>query len=146
VNVADRESQRERGNVDAVWLPEPFMHNALVSDDYKLLGHPNQIVSGMPTVVSFVTGELVDEDPDLVRRYQAAMDDVLTAFAADEESAMEAVVEFMDVRQEVAEIAAGLANHGADIPTEAIQQLADLMVKYDFVEENPISEGFFFEE
>jgi len=97
-------------------------------------------------VVSFVTGELVDEDPDLVRRYQAAMDDVLTAFAADEEGAMEAVVEFMDVPQEVAEIASDLETHDAAIPTEAIQQLADLMVKYDFVEENPISEGFFFEE
>lgn len=146
LNFPDMESQLERGNVDAVWLPEPFMHNALESDDYKLLGHPNQIVSGMPTVVSFVTGELVDEDPDLVRRYQAAMDDVLTAFAADEEGAMEAVVEFMDVPPEVAEIASDLESHDAAIPAEAIQQLADLMVKYDFVEENPISEGFFFEE
>jgi len=126
-------------------LPEPFMHNALEGDDYELLGYPNQIVSGMPTVVSFVTGELVDEDPELVRRYQAAMDDVLTAFAADEEGAMEAVIEFMDVPQEVAEIASDLETHDAAIPTEAIQQLADLMVKYEFVEEDPISDGFFVE-
>ena len=47
-----------------------------------------------------------------------------TAFAADEEGAMEAVVEFMDVSP-VAEIASDLETNDAAIPTAAIQQLAD---------------------
>jgi NitT/TauT family transport system substrate-binding protein len=145
LNFPDMESQLERGNVDAVWVPEPFMHNALESDDYELLGHPNQVVAGMPTVVSFVTGELAHEDPDLIERYQAALDEVLTAFASDEEGAMEAVMEFMDLPQEEAEIASELTSHDAAIPDDQIEQLAELMVKYEFVEENPISEGFFVE-
>lgn len=144
LNFPDMESQLERGNVDAVWLPEPFLHNALEGDDYKLLGHPNQIVSGMPTVVSFVTGDLVDENPELVERYQAALDETLTTFASDEEGAMEAVMEFMDAPKEVAEIASELESHDAAIPTKQIEELAELMVKYGFVEENPISDGFFF--
>ena len=45
----DMEAQLERGNMDAIWMPEPFLSKALSDPENKLLGYPNQkAIPGLP--------------------------------------------------------------------------------------------------
>ena len=65
-------------NVDAIFVPEPFLSQALADPDNELLGYNFQdSVPGLPTLVTYTSDKLIQEDPQLVSDFQSAMDDVL---------------------------------------------------------------------
>jgi len=143
VNFPDMQPQIEMGNVDAIWAPEPFQSTAAQSDGIEMLGHPNQIIPGLPTVVSFSTGKNVEADPETVEKYQAAMADLVQQYVNDPDGPTQAVMDFMEVSEEVAETTLFLDEYDSTIRTEQLTELADLMVKYDSVDESPITDEFF---
>lgn len=145
VNFPDMQPQLEVGNVDAIWAPEPFQRTAEETDGIDMLGHPNQIIPGLPTVVSFSTGKNVEANPETIEKYQAAMADLVEQYVNDDGGPTQAVMDFMDVSEEVAETTLFLDEYDSTIRTEQLTQLADIMAKYGFIEESPITEEFFVE-
>lgn len=145
INFPDMQSQLEVGNVDAIWAPEPFQSNAESTDGIEMLGHPNQIIPGLPTVVGFSAGDYVENNAEALGRFQDAMAALVDQYVNDPTGPTEAVMEFMDVPEEVAEVTLFLDEYDSEIRTEQLGDLADLMVKYGFIEENPIDDDFFVE-
>jgi NitT/TauT family transport system substrate-binding protein len=141
----DMQAQLEAGNVDAMWTPDPFLHTAENTEGIETVGYPNQIIPGLPVVVNITTGQLAESDPELVGQYEAAIAESLEAFANDPDGAKQAIMDYIDISDEAAELSFIPEEYDSTMPVEQLQELSDLMTKYGYVEENPITEEFFIE-
>lgn len=133
----DMEAQLSRGNVDAVWLPEPFLSRALADTNNKLVGYPNQTaVAGLPTMVTFTSGKMATEQPATVKKFQEAMTEVLKEAEGDQTGAKALLPEFMKMD---AKVASGLKMEtwDATFPEEQLKKLGDLAAKYKFISQAP---------
>lgn len=127
----------EQGNVDAVWVPEPFLSDLLSDDAYRLVGFPNQeAIPGLPTMVTFASGDFVTKQPEVVEAFGDAMTDVLSQASANEDDAKALLGAFMELPTEVAE-QLRMEEWNGEIQEAQLQALADLAVKFDYVSEAP---------
>lgn len=74
----DMQAQLDRGSVEAIWLPEPFLTKALADPKNVLVGSPNQVaLPGLPTMVSFTSGNFASQNADTVKSFKEAMAETL---------------------------------------------------------------------
>lgn len=133
----DMPAQLERGNTDAIWIPEPFLSAALESPDNSLLGYSfRESIHGMPTLVTFTSGSFAEENPETVEKFQAAVSEALAATDDDNASAQELLPDLMSLPEEVAQNLK-LDELGGEVRTDQLQQIGDLAVKYDFLSKDP---------
>lgn len=135
VDFPDMTSQLERGNIDAAWLPEPFLSETLAEDDYELLGYPNQeVIPGLPTMISFTSGQMAEEEPETVEQVTAAMSDVLEQAEADPDGTAEALAAFLEMPEEAA-AEVTMEEFDSDPRRDQLGTMIDLMVDYEFIDE-----------
>ncbi|GAA1804640.1 ABC transporter substrate-binding protein [Nesterenkonia flava] len=135
VDFPDMTAQLERGNIDAAWLPEPFLSQALAEDDFELLGHPNQeVIPGLPTMITFTSGSFAEENPEVVEQFQSAMDEVLSSAEEDPEGTAAALAEFLDMPEDVAS-GVRMEQFDSDPRVEQLRTMVELMVGYGFIDE-----------
>lgn len=133
----DMEAQLDRGNMDAIWLPEPFLSKALANPDNALLGYPNQkAIPGLPTMVSFTSGKFAQEKPEVVADFKTAMTETLAAAEGDQAGAKALLPEFMKMDAKVAENLKMETWDGA-VPSEQLTKLAELAAKHKFLSKTP---------
>ena len=133
----DMEAQLDRGNVDAIWVPEPFLSRALANKDNELVGYPNQdAIVGMPTMVSFTSGKFAAENPEVITNWKAAMAEVLDAAEGDPDAARAMLPDFINMDAKVAE---GLVMEtwNAETPIPELTKLGDLAAKFGFLDKAP---------
>lgn len=133
----DMEAQLERGNTDAIWLPEPFLSRALADQDNRLVGYPNQAsIPGLPTMVTFTSGKYADEKNDVVSKFRDAMEETLSAAEENQDEAKALLPEFMGMD---AKMAKGLKMEtwDATVPKDQLEKLGELTVKYGFLSQQP---------
>ncbi|RPF21530.1 ABC transporter substrate-binding protein [Myceligenerans xiligouense] len=138
VAFPDALAQLDGGNVDAVWVPEPFL-SAAVADPaaYSVLGYPNQdVLPGLPTMVTFTSGSLADEDPELVAAWREAVGDVLDTATADREGFATTIAEFTGMPGDVA-ASLRLERLSADVDPQVLTDLSTLATEFGFVESAP---------
>ncbi|GGE63273.1 ABC transporter substrate-binding protein [Nesterenkonia cremea] len=135
IDFPEMTAQLERGNVDAIWLPEPFLSQTLADDEFELLGHPNQeVIPGLPTMHSFTSAQYAEQNPELTEQFQEAMDEALTAAEEDPEGTAQALATFLDMDEDVA-ADVRLEEFDADPRVEQLDTMVELMVEYDFIDE-----------
>lgn len=135
VDFPDMEAQLDRGNIDAAWLPEPFLNQTLSNDDFELLGQPNQeVIPGLPTMISFTSGNYAEENPEAVERFQEAMDDVLVQAKEDDGGTADALATFLDMPEDSA-ADVRMEEFDSDPRIDQLSTMADLMVDYNFIDE-----------
>ncbi|QCU77081.1 thiamine biosynthesis protein [Citricoccus sp. SGAir0253] len=133
----DMPAQLERGNTDAIWVPEPFLSSSLANEDNQLVGYSFQdSVAGMPTMVTFSSGSFVEENPDLAKRFVDAMTESLDAAQEDEEGARALLPEFINLPEDVAKDLK-MEELSAEIRKDQIEEAGRLMVKYGFISNEP---------
>jgi len=133
----DMEAQLERGNTDAIWLPEPFLSKALADPDNELLGYPNQkAVPGLPTMVSFTSGNFASGNAETVAKFKEAMAEVLTEAETNQEDAKALLPEFMGMDADVAK-GMKMETWSAEVPAEQLSKMGELTVKYEFLSKTP---------
>lgn len=133
----DMEAQLDLGNTDAIWIPEPFLSKALANPENVLVGYSNQeAVPGMPTMVTFTSGNYASANAETVQKFKDAMEDLLTQAEANIEDVKATLPAFMNMP---AEVAANLKmeQYDAELRTEQLNEMGELMVKYKFVENEP---------
>lgn len=141
----DMQAQLEQGNTDAIWVPEPFLSNALADDANQLVGYSFQdAIVGMPTMVSFSSGEYVDENPEVAQAFSDAMTESLEAAEADEEGVRALLPEFIDLPEEAAENLR-MEELDGEIRRDQIEEAGALMVKFDFISDEPDTSTLYFE-
>lgn len=130
--------QLEAGNADAVWVPEPFLSQALADPDtYSVLGYPNQdALPGLPTMVTFASGETVDGDPEKVELWREALAASLEAANADREGYNATIESFTGMPAEVVE-GIRLERLTADLDPQVITDLSAMAAKWGFIDSEP---------
>lgn len=134
------EQALDRGDVDAVWTPEPFM--TIISESIgKVVSYPGvESVEGHPTMMFFSSGELIDGDPELV----AAMSESINAamdYATEHPDEVRAeAVEELGLDPALAE-AVVLEDFGGPVRTDVVQAFGDLMNKFEILENPADVEG-----
>lgn len=137
VAFPDALAQLDGGNVDAVWIPEPFLSMALAAPDkYTVVGHPNQeTIPGLPTMVTFTSGT-VGEDTELLEAWRGAIADSLAAATEDREGFGQTIAEFTGM-PEAAAANLRLERLDAELDPQVITDLSELAQKFGFIESAP---------
>lgn len=124
----------ERGEFDVAWLPEPFVSQAVAEGHRKVLDpmvatHPRLTLSGY-----FGSSEFIDENGDLVERFQRAMNRSLDYAAAHEDEARQAIAENTEIPPPVVE-QMPLPHWTSDLNEESIRFLIEQAQGYDYFDE-----------
>ncbi|GIH92361.1 ABC transporter substrate-binding protein [Planobispora siamensis] len=118
----DAPAALENGQVDAIWVVEPFVSQALSRGARPVTWNFAEPVEDLTVAMYFTTGKT---DPDLVKRFTAAMNESLTYAQEHPEEAREALKTYTKIAPEViAEIY--LPKWGTEINEESVQEIADL--------------------
>lgn len=142
----DMPAALDAGNVDAVWVPEPFL-STLVSAGNQVVSYSSkESVEGHPTQLFFTSGTLVESDPELVEDFTAALEETLT-FAEENPDAVKAQVAQV-LPQLPAEAVEGLTleEFGTDLRRDQLERLGELMVEDGLLEDEADLEGLLPEE
>ncbi|GAA1153873.1 ABC transporter substrate-binding protein [Nesterenkonia sandarakina] len=141
----DMQAQLEQGNTDAIWVPEPFLSNALADEANQLVGYSFQdSIPGMPTMVSFSSGEYVEENPEVAQAFSDAMNESLQMAEEDPDGVRALLPEFIDLPEEAAENLR-MEELDGEIRTEQLEQAGELMVKFDFISDEPDTSTLYFD-
>jgi len=143
IGFPDMPAQLERGNADAVWIPEPFLSGLLADDENELVGYSFQETDpGMATMVTFTSGDLAEEDPEMVADFGEAMTAALAAAEEDQEGSRELLVEFLEISDEDAQNLV-MERLSGDIDREQLMFMVELADRYNFIGDAPTEEDLF---
>src|SRR5690625_2587912 len=127
--------QLEVGNVDAIWVPEPFLGRALGDEENIVVGYPNQeVMEGMPLTIAFTSEAVNEESPDVVESFKTALTESTEQAWDDEQALRNMLTEFLEMDEETAQTMR-LEPARTDLPVEDMQTIYDLMLKYNMAED-----------
>jgi NitT/TauT family transport system substrate-binding protein len=134
------------GNVDAVWVPEPFLSSLQAGGNVVATYASRESVPGHPTQLFFTSGQLIESDPKLVGDFTAAVEETLE-FADANPDAVKAQIQQVlpQLPPEVAENVR-LEEFGTDLRRNQIEQLGKLMVEDGLLEDGADVDGLLPEE
>ena len=136
VAFPDAAAQLEAGNIDAAWVPEPFV-SMIVGAGGTTVVYPYQaVIPGLPTLVVQATTQSVEEDPELVADVRAALDDAFVWAEENDDAVRQTLVDNLELPEEAA-ANLPLPRFTTTVNTDAIQALADLGVEYDYFQTAP---------
>lgn len=136
VAFPDAEAQLQAGNIDAAWVPDPFM-SKIVAGGGTLVVHPYQAtIPGLTVLTNFTTQDLIDKNPDLVKNYAAAMAEALDWAQKNPDAVRAAIAKNMNIP---AAAAAGitLPQFTAQLNKADLKKLADLAVQFKVLDKQP---------
>jgi NitT/TauT family transport system substrate-binding protein len=124
----------ERRQFDVAWLPEPFVSQALAAGHRKLLDpmvdtYPRLTLSGY-----FGSTEFIEENADLVERFQRAMNRSLDYAAAHKDEARGVIAKNTEIPPPVVE-KMPLPHWTSDLNEESISFLIEQGRKYDYFDQ-----------
>lgn len=141
----DMPAALEGGNVDAVWVPEPFL-TRLVDAGHPVASYSSkESVPGHPTQLFFTSEELVESDPELVEDFTAALEETLTWADENPDAVRAAGAEFLDLPAGALDDVR-IEEFGTDLRREQIERMGELMVDAGLLEGEPDTEGLLPEE
>ena len=136
VGFPDAQAQLEAGNIDAAWVPDPFM-SRIVDGGGNLVVHPYQAtIPGLSLLTNITTQELIDSDPELVSDFAAAMTEALDWATANEDAVRAAISTNLEIPEEAA---AGitLPTFTSEITVSDLEELAALAVEFGVLDAEP---------
>jgi NitT/TauT family transport system substrate-binding protein len=139
VAFPDVPAQLQAGNIDAAWVPEPFVSQLKGQGDTLVVAPYQNTIPGLTTLTTFTTAKLIKDQPALVNDFAAAMKETL-AWAKD--SANNAAVR-QALKKNMAQLPAAVADalrlpdYGWNIDKPSLQQLIDLAIKYKVLPKSP---------
>ncbi|MGY1637683.1 ABC transporter substrate-binding protein [Geodermatophilus sp. SYSU D00742] len=136
----DMPAALEAGNVDAVWVPEPFLTQLIAA------GHPvasyssKESVPGHPTQLFFTSGQLAESDPQLVEDMTAALEETLVWADENPDAVRTAAEEFLQTPPgAMAEVR--IEEFGTDLRRPQIERMGELMVEAGLLDNEPDVDG-----
>ena len=129
-------AQLEAGTIDAAWAPDPFRGMVLGEGGVSVMAPYQVTIPGLSVLTNITTQELIDNDPELVAAYSEAMTEALDFAAANEDAVYAAIAAGLDIPVEAAESII-LPTFTFEMDVDSIKTLADLAVKYEYIEQLP---------
>lgn len=136
VAFPDAQAQLDAGNIDAAWVPEPFVSIIVGAGGARVVDPYQSVLPGLPTLVVQATGATVTDDPELVEAVREAFTAAF-AWAADNDDAVrQALVDEMSL-PEPAAANLRLPEFTTQIDRDVLQGLADLAVEHAYFDQAP---------
>ena len=102
VAFPDVPAQLEAGTMDAAWAPDPFRGMIVGGGGTSVVQPYQATIPGLSVLTSITTQKLIDEDPDLVAAYSAAMAEALEWASGNEEAVRDAIATNLEIPAEAA--------------------------------------------
>ena len=132
----DQLAQLEQGNIDAAWIPEPFISAALATDGLTYLGNTFDVIPGLYSTVTFTSGTYAEAEPEIVAAFAAAMTEA-TEFAMDNEDLnREEIVTYTGMPADVVNTIT-LEVLSGDLQRSILEELTALALKFNFLDNEP---------
>lgn len=136
----DMAAQLAEGNVDAVWVPEPFL-SRLLAEGNRLVTYNNQeALPGLPTMVTFTSGNYAQQNPQVVSDFKAAMTETLALAQSNPDKVRALLPAFMKMPEAVAK-ELRLEEFDGKLDEPILGELGELMAKYGIVPSTPDVSG-----
>ncbi|MCB2175356.1 MAG: ABC transporter substrate-binding protein [Actinomycetales bacterium] len=136
VAFPDVPAQIEAGNIDAAWVPEPFVSMVVGAGGARVVDPYQATIPGLPTLVVQATQKTIDEKPELVQAMREALADAFTWSEANESEMRQSLVDNMSLPEDAA-ANLPLPHFTATIDRTTLQALADLAVRYGYFKTAP---------
>jgi len=134
------------GNVDAVWVPEPFLSSLQAAGNVVASYSSMESVPGHPTQLFFTSPQLLASDPELVEDFTAAVEETLE-FADQNPDAVKAqIAQVLPQLPPEATENVRLEEFGTDLRRDQLEELGQLMVEDGLLEEDADVDGLLPEE
>lgn len=130
----DMQAALDRGDVDAIWQVEPFLASSLAAGDRQLFELFTGPVDGMPVAGWLATAKFVEENPEAIASFRAALAASMEELTGNRELLVELVPTFTKVPAEVVE-KVEMPEWEAEPDVEQLQKQSDLMAEYGIIEE-----------
>ncbi|TFV67050.1 UNVERIFIED_ORG: thiamine biosynthesis protein [Bacillus sp. AZ43] len=134
------------GNVDAVWVPEPFLGSLQAAGNVVATYSSKESVPGHPTQMFFTSAQLMESDPELVEDFTAAVEETLEFADANPDAVKAQISTVLPQLPPEAVENVTLEEFGTDLRREEIEQLGELMVEDGLLEEEADVDGLLPEE
>jgi NitT/TauT family transport system substrate-binding protein len=128
IGFGDMMAALSAGNVEAVWEVEPFISSS-VGTGFRAVAWPYVDVDPeLPIALTFTSAQLVEEDPELVEDFVAALSESIDYANENPDQVREVIPTFTSLSPEqVADVF--YPRWTTDINEDAIQTIAELMVE-----------------
>ncbi|MFD6754871.1 MULTISPECIES: ABC transporter substrate-binding protein [Micromonospora] len=138
VAFPDAPAQLEAGNIDAAWVPEPFVTQLRSRGDTFIVAPYQAVVPGLTTLTTITTKERTEKDAKLVDDFAAAMKETLqwAQDSANETAVRQAIKDNLQLPEPVAD-SVKLPEFGWDLDRTSLQTLAELAQKYRVLDKQP---------
>jgi NitT/TauT family transport system substrate-binding protein len=139
VAFPDVPAQLEAGNIDAGWVPEPFVSQLTGRGDTFVVAPYQDTIPGLATLTTFTTTKLIEEQADLVNDFAAALSETLewAKDPANDAALRQALKANMPTLPPAVADSLKLPDFGWTVDTASLEKLADLAVKYGVLPESP---------
>jgi NitT/TauT family transport system substrate-binding protein len=125
------------GQVDAVTVNEPFA-SVMIAEGARAIAHPYTDLDDPASQIAvyFSQSKFIDENPELIKSFQTAMEESLT-YAQDHLDEVRAIIpEFSTIPADKVE-AMVLPYWTPEINESSLKEIADLAVDYGFLDSEP---------
>ncbi|WP_341720094.1 ABC transporter substrate-binding protein [Micromonospora sp. FIMYZ51] len=138
VAFPDVPAQLEAGNIDAGWVPEPFVTQLKSRGDTFIVAPYQAVVPGLTTLTTFTTTKKAESDAKLVDDFTAAMKETLAwaQDSANEAAVRQAIKDNLQLPEPVAD-SVKLPAFGWELDRTSMQTLAELAQKYKVLDNQP---------
>jgi len=136
VAFPDAPAQIEAGTIDAAWVPDPFRGMIAGAGGTDLGGPYQQSIPGLTVLTNFTLQKVIDEKPDMVEAWTAALTAALEFAAGNEDAVRAAIAKNLEIPEEAA---AGivLPEFTADLSNAGLEDLVDLAMEYKYFDAEP---------
>jgi NitT/TauT family transport system substrate-binding protein len=132
----DMPAALDAGNVDAIWVVEPFLTIATGSGATIVASNYVDVADDLTVATYFTSKQVAGEDADLVERFTTALEQSLE-YASENEAETRAILsEYTEIDQAVID-GMTLPAWPTEINRESIQRLAELAVDDGLLDEQP---------
>jgi len=130
-----------QGNVDAVWVPEPFL-GGLRAEGNTVATYPSkEAVQGHPTQLFFTSPQMIESDPALVEDMTAALEETLEFADANPDAVKAQISQVLPQLPPEAIENVRLEEFGTDLRREQLEKLGALMVEYGLLKDEADVDG-----
>jgi NitT/TauT family transport system substrate-binding protein len=126
----------EGGDVDAVWVVEPFVTQGKGQGARTILFPYEQTTPDLTVATYFASRQYIEENPDVVDRFVRAMNRSLEFAQENPEEVRDVVLDYTEIPPEAAE-AMTLPQWSPDLNLDTIERTAELAEEYGFIDTPP---------
>jgi NitT/TauT family transport system substrate-binding protein len=144
IDFPDMEAALDAGQVDAIWLKEPFITNAERGGAREILNPYTAIAPRLNIGVWFAAQPYIDENREVVDRFVRALKRSMRYAQSHPQEVRKTITEFTETPPEAAKVM-DLPNWSPQVNEEHVDLLTDLTAQSDLIKEQPETEELILE-